>query len=143
MSRGAITDWSHMEQIWRHLYKRLGRDPTDQPVILSEPPLNPKYNREKIAEVMGRNLHLNKDGKCVVGAYADSESHDQTALMRSLITVFAVCLQMDSKSHYETVQMRRLIWTVSFRICPECAFSHDVGHAHARVVIKGTSSKLR
>ena len=51
ISRGAITDWPHIEHIWRYMYKKLGRDPTEQPVILAEPPLNPKYNREKIAEV--------------------------------------------------------------------------------------------
>lgn len=51
ISRGAIIDWSHMEQIWRYIYKKLGRHASDQPVIITEPPLNPKYNREKIAEI--------------------------------------------------------------------------------------------
>ena len=32
-------------------------------------------------------------GKCVFEAYMDSEGPDQTALMRSLIRAFAVCLQ--------------------------------------------------
>ena len=58
ISRGAIMEWSHMEHIWRYMYNKLGRNPTDQAVILAEPPLNPKYNREKIAEVNGEKYYI-------------------------------------------------------------------------------------
>ena len=50
--RGIVTDWDAMERIWHHIfYNELRVDPKDQPLLISEPPLNTKENREKTAEV--------------------------------------------------------------------------------------------
>ena len=41
-----------MEKIWHHIfYNELRVDPKDQPLLISEPPLNTNENREKTAEV--------------------------------------------------------------------------------------------
>ena len=49
---GLVKDWDGMEKIWRHIfYNELRVDPKDQPLLISEPPLNTKENREKTAEV--------------------------------------------------------------------------------------------
>jgi actin len=53
LERGIVTDWEAMEQIWRHtFYYELRVDPADQPVLLTETPLNPKANRERMAQTM-------------------------------------------------------------------------------------------
>ena len=49
---GLVKDWDGMERIWHHIfYNELRVDPKDQPLLISEPPLNTKENREKTAEV--------------------------------------------------------------------------------------------
>lgn len=50
---GIVSDWEDMEKIWDHTFsEELRVDPKKQPILLTEPPLNPKANREKMTEVM-------------------------------------------------------------------------------------------
>ena len=50
---GIVQDWDSMEEIWTQLYtEELGASSEDHPVILTDPPMNPKKNREKMAEIM-------------------------------------------------------------------------------------------
>ena len=52
IKNGVVTDWEAMERMWHHaFYDELNVVPEEQPVLLTEPPLNPKVNREKMAEV--------------------------------------------------------------------------------------------
>ncbi|KAI8512790.1 hypothetical protein Bbelb_094290 [Branchiostoma belcheri] len=53
IEHGIVTDWDGMEKIWRHTFQtELGLAPEDHAVLLTEPPLNPKANREKAAQIM-------------------------------------------------------------------------------------------
>eukprot|EP00026_Physarum_polycephalum_P002599 Phypoly_transcript_02606.p1 GENE.Phypoly_transcript_02606~~Phypoly_transcript_02606.p1 ORF type:complete len:857 (+),score=143.36 Phypoly_transcript_02606:95-2665(+) len=53
IEHGIVTDWAGMETIWRHTFtNELRVDPKKHPVILTEPPLNPKANREKMVQIM-------------------------------------------------------------------------------------------
>eukprot|EP00116_Pleurobrachia_bachei_P012998 sb/3473260/ len=53
ITRGVITNWEEMEEIWYHtFYNELRVDPEDQPVLLTEAPLNSKANREKMTQIM-------------------------------------------------------------------------------------------
>jgi len=45
--------WLKMERLWRHaFYDRLRIAPEEHPLLLAEPPLNPRANREKTAQLM-------------------------------------------------------------------------------------------
>ncbi|KFO31782.1 actin-related protein T2 [Fukomys damarensis] len=53
IERGLIVGWDDAERLWRHLFEwELGVKPSEQPVLVTEPSLNPRENREKTAQVM-------------------------------------------------------------------------------------------
>ncbi|XP_032821160.1 uncharacterized protein LOC116948521 [Petromyzon marinus] len=53
VERGIVTRWDDMERVWAHAYEaELHARPQDQPVLLTEAPLNPLENREQAAQLL-------------------------------------------------------------------------------------------
>jgi actin-related protein len=53
IKHGVVTNWDDMERIWHHtFYNELRVAPEEHPVLLTETPLNPTHNRERMTLIM-------------------------------------------------------------------------------------------
>lgn len=59
IEHGIVTNWEEMERIWYHTYTRgLQVNAEEHPLLITEAPLNPRQNRDKMCEVLFEQFNV-------------------------------------------------------------------------------------
>ena len=59
IDKGLVVNWDDLEKIWHHtLFSELRVSPENHPVMLTETSLNPREDREKVAEIMFETFNV-------------------------------------------------------------------------------------
>ncbi|KAJ5073813.1 hypothetical protein M0811_08377 [Anaeramoeba ignava] len=59
IENGIITNWEDIEHVWHHtFYNELRVSPEEHPLLMTEPPLNPKANREKTTQIIFETFNI-------------------------------------------------------------------------------------
>jgi len=78
ITKGIVENWDDMQTLWTHTFDnelRVGAD--ENPVLLSEAPLNPKANREKMCEILFEEFRvpsLRVENQAVLSLYASGRT---------------------------------------------------------------------
>lgn len=59
IEHGIVTNWEDMEKIWNYVFcNELRVNPVEHPVLMTEAPLNPKGNRERMTQIMFEKFNV-------------------------------------------------------------------------------------
>jgi actin beta/gamma 1 len=52
IENGIIRNWEEMERLWQHIFQASRINPEEHPIFMTEAPLNPKQNRERMTQIV-------------------------------------------------------------------------------------------
>merc|ERR1719427_159759 len=91
IEHGIITNWDDMEKVWYHtFYNELRVAPEECPIMLTEAPLNPKANREKMTQIMFESFNTPSMYVCIQAVLSLYASGDGVSHMVPVYEGFAL-----------------------------------------------------
>merc|ERR1711997_1114232 len=60
MENGMVRSWEDMRHVWDYTFgeEKMNLDPKECLIMLTEPPMNPKANREKMTQIMFETFNM-------------------------------------------------------------------------------------
>lgn len=59
IENGVVRNWEDMERVWSYSFESMLRtSPEEHPVFMTEAPLNPKQNRERMTQIMFESFNV-------------------------------------------------------------------------------------
>ena len=79
ITNGIVQKWDDMQHVWDHtFYHQLQVDPTECKILLTDPPLNPQGNRDRLLQTMFEHYGFAAafiQIQAVLTLYAQGEQH--------------------------------------------------------------------
>jgi actin len=151
LQEGIIVNWEDMELIWQHSFENeLSVSPGEHAVVLTESPFNPRVNREKAAEIMFENFHVDgfylnvaavfslySLGGRTTGCVIDS-GHEQTQIVpvvegKAVSSAITRLESIGGRDFTEFIRLKTLETWPSFRDSTEIA--RDIKQHHTYVAL--------
>lgn len=81
MAHGVVTSWEVLEKVWSRVFRELEAPLGKHPVLLTEAPLNPRANRERMVEMLFEEFRVPSVHVAVSGALSLYATGGRTGLV--------------------------------------------------------------